>query len=83
MLKVLTEMEQMEQVEEGKYAPKPQKHGLVKIEFVPQGGKVPDRKKANETMVRQSGVEWEVAADLKGCERFFPIPTTKKPDLVT
>ena len=33
-------------------------------------------------MVRQSGVKWEVAADLKGCQRFFPIPTTKKPDLV-
>ena len=71
-----------EQVEEGKYAPKPQKHGLVKIEFVPQGGKVPGRKKANETTVRQSGVKWEVAANLKGCDRFFPIPTTEKPDLV-
>ena len=81
MLKVLTQMAK-EQVEEVKHAPKPQKHGLVKIEFVPQGGKVPDRKKANETMVSQSGVEWEVAADLKGCERFFSIPTTKKPDLV-
>ena len=33
-------------------------------------------------MESQSGVEWEVAADLKGCERFVPIPTTKKPDLV-
>ena len=29
---------------------------------------------------RQSDVKWEVAADLKGCQRFFPIPTTKKPD---
>ena len=81
VLKVLTEMAK-EQVKEGKYAPKPQKHGLTKIEFVPQGDKVPDRKKTDETMVRQSGVKWEVAADLKGCERFFPIPTTKKPDLV-
>ena len=62
-----------------KYAPKPQKHGLVKIEFVPQGGNVPDRKKANETMVSQREDKWEVAADVKGCERFFPIPTTKKP----
>ena len=33
-------------------------------------------------MESQSGVKWEVAADLKGCERFLPIPTTKKPDLV-
>ena len=71
-----------EQVEEGKYAPKPQKHGLDKIKFVPQGGKVPVRKKANEATESQSGAKWEVAADLKGCERFFPIPTTKKPDLV-
>ena len=27
-------------------------------------------------------VKWEVATDLKGCLRFLPIPTTKKPDLV-
>ena len=81
MLKVLTEMAK-KQVEEGKYTPKPLKHGLGKIEFVPQGGKVPDRKKANKTIVSQSTVTWEVAADLKGCERFFPVPTTKKIDLV-
>ena len=71
MLKVLTKMVKKE-VEEGKYVPKPLKQGLVKIKFVPQGGKVPDRKKANKTMVSQSTVAWEVAADLKGCERFFP-----------
>ena len=70
------------QVEGRQYAPKPLKQGLIKIESVPQGGKVPDRKKVNKTMVSQSDVKWEVAADLKGCERFFPIPTTKKPDLV-
>ena len=82
MLKVLTEMAK-EQVEEGKYAPKPQKHGLVKIEFVQKGGKIAGRKKkTNEAMESQSGVKWELAADLKGCERFFPNPTTKKPDLV-
>ena len=81
MLKVLTEMAK-KQVEEGKYAPKPLKQGPGKTEFVPQGGKVPDRQKADKTMVSQSTVTWEVAADLKGCERFFPVPTTKKPDLV-
>ena len=81
VLKVLTEKTK-KQVEEGKYDPKPLKQGLGKIEFVPQGGKVPDREKANKTIVSQSTVTWEVAADLKGCERFFPIPTTKKPDLV-
>ena len=76
VLKVLTEMAK-KQVEEGKYAPKPLKQGLGKIEFVPQGGKVPDRKKGNKT-----DVKWEVAADFKGCERFIPIPTTKKSGLV-
>ena len=81
MLKVLTEMAK-KQVEEGKYPPKPLKQGRGKIELVLQGGKAPDRKKANKTMVGQSNVKWEVAADLKGCERLFPIPTTKKPDLV-
>ena len=25
---------------------------------------------------------WEIAADLPGCVRFFPVPTRKKPDLV-
>ena len=42
-------------------------------------------------MESQSGAKWEVAADLEGCERFFPIPTittttttttTKTPGLV-
>ena len=39
----------------------------------------------SETFVHYRGEvhgTWEVAADLKGCERFFPVPTTKKPDLV-
>ena len=64
VLKVLTEMAN-KQVEAEKYAPKPLKQGLVKIEFVLQGGKVPDRKKGNKTMVSQSNVKWEIAADLK------------------
>ena len=54
----MTSASPKKQVEEGKYAPKPLKQGLVKIEFVPQGGKVPDRKKANKTMVSQSNVKW-------------------------
>ena len=81
VLKVFNEMTK-KQLEEGKYSPKPLKHGLVNIEFVPQGFKGPDRKKANKTMVSQSGAKWEVAADLKGCERFFPISTSKNLDMV-
>ena len=61
VLKVLTEM-----AKEGKYAPKPQKHGLDKIEFAPRGDKVPDRKKANKAMESQRGAKWELAANLKG-----------------
>ena len=80
VLKVLTKMA-TQQVEEGKYAPKIQKHGPTKIAFVPQGSKVTKRKKANEAMEDQSGGTWEVAADLKGFERFFPIPTTKSQTL--
>ena len=54
------------------------------IEFVPQGKSLPSKKSQKETVeeVLRCGEEWEVAADLKGCERFFPIPTSKKPDLV-
>ena len=70
------------QVEEGKCAPRLQKHRLHKIDFVLKGGKVPDRKKTSEDTEGQSGGQWEAAADLEGCKRFFPIPTTKKPDLV-
>lgn len=81
VLSVFTEVAR-KQVGEGMYAPKLQRPGQSKIEFVPQGGKVPDRKKANESSVRPSLGRWEVAADLQGSERFFPIPTTKKPDLV-
>ena len=81
VLKVLIEMAK-KQAEKGKYAPEPLKQGIGKIEFVPEGGKVPDRKKANKTLVSQSDVKWEVVTDLKGCERFFLIPTTKKPGLV-
>ena len=80
MLKVFTRTAK-EQVEERKYAPRSQKHGPRKILFVPQGGKVPDREESEPTE-DLSGGRWEVAADLKGCERFFPIPTAKKPDLV-
>ena len=81
VLKVFTNMAK-EQVEEGRYAPRQQGHGQSNTEFVRQGDKVPDRKKASEATEGQSGGQWEVAADLEDCKKFFPIPTTKKPDLV-
>ena len=81
VLKVLTKAAE-EQVEEGKYAPKLLNPGLGEIAFVPQGSKVPDKKKASLAMEWQSSSQWEVAADLEGCKKFFPIPTAKKPDLV-
>ena len=54
---MLTEMAK-KQVEEGKYAPKSLKQGLGKIEFVPQGGKVPDRRRQTKP--------WEAKALLHG-----------------
>ena len=71
-----------EQVEEGKYAPQPHNHGPGRIRFVREGAKVPVRKQESKATECQNGNQWEIAADLKGCERFFPIPTSKKPDLV-
>ena len=50
------------------------------IQFVKQGGLVPSRKNEEVSTVVQAG--WEVAADLPGCDALFPIPTTRRPDLV-
>ena len=70
---------------EGKYAPKPH-HAETwtrQDRACTARRQGHDREKAKEAVESQSGVKWEVAADLKDCERFFPIPTTtKKPDLV-
>ena len=57
-------------------------HGPGRIRFVREGAKVPDRKQKSKATECQNGNMWEIAADLKGYERFFPIPTSKKPDLV-
>lgn len=81
VLKVLTKTAK-EQVEEGKYAPRLQRQGQREIHFVPQGTKIPARKTLKEATEGLSSGQWEVAADLEGCKRFFPIPSTKKPDLV-
>ena len=54
-----------------------------KINFVPEGKHKPRKLEvegADADKIHKSPYKWEVAADLKGCERFFPIPTSKKPD---
>ena len=71
-----------EMVEEGKYARKPRKSLPSKIQFVPEGGKIHVEKQETTAMELESNGQWKVSADLKGYHGFFPIPTTKKPDLV-
>ena len=80
VLKVLTRMAE-EQVEEGKYAPRPQEQGLHKKDFVRQGDKIPTKRQSGSKGGQSCG-DWEVAADLEGCKKFFPIPTSLRPDLV-
>ena len=85
------------QVEESMYASQrePQGHGTIKvvsgkmkegkINFVPEGKRQTKRVEeegAAVDKIHKSPYVWEVAADLEGCERFFPIPTSKRPDLV-
>ena len=56
-----------------------------KIGFVSAGKHVPRKPQAEGAAmdkIHRSPYKWEVAADLEGCERFFPIHTSKKPDLV-
>ena len=57
-----------------------------RIAFVPQGTTPPVKvKKKRDAPKHQTvavGNQWSVAADLPGYERLFPIPTTKKPDMV-
>ena len=81
VLKVLFEVAK-EKVEEGKYAPKMQRAGRSKIKFVPEGGKVQVEKEESTATVYLSSGQWELGADLAGCQRAFPIPTPKKPDMV-
>ena len=61
----------------------PQKQRREKVIFVPAGEEVAEEEKtANAERSTLSDTLWEVAADLPGSERLFPIPTTKRPDLV-
>ena len=85
------------QVEESMYAARrePPGHEKIKvvggkmekgkINFVPEGkrtSKIAEDEGAAVDKIHKSPYIWEVAADLEGCERFFPIPTPKRPDLV-
>ena len=95
--KILTVLYEVatKQTEEGLYASKRKKPGRGrievvqgkmeegKIEFVPQGRNLPGKKSQKEAVeeVIHCDESWEVSADLKGCARLLPIPTTK-PDLV-
>ena len=54
----------------------------TKIPFVAQGATVRRKEKDAPRPERTYGQTWELAADLPGCEKLFPIPTQKKPDIV-
>ena len=57
-----------------------------RIAFVPQGTTPPVKEMRKRDAPKHQtvavGSQWSVAADLPGYERLFPIPTTKKPDMV-
>ena len=56
-----------------------------KIDFVPEGkykAKISEEERATVEKIHKSPYTWAVAADLEGRERFFPIQTSKRPDLV-
>ena len=81
MLRVFTRMAE-EMAEDGKYAQKHKKSLPSKIMFVPEGGKIPVGKQKSPPAELESNGQWKVAADLSGYQGLFPIPTSKKPDLV-
>ena len=72
--------DQMDKINGGK---RPQKQAVKqRISFVRPGQQsVYKQRESMKVDDRWAGI-WEVAADLPGCERFFPIPTPKKPDIV-
>ena len=81
VLRVFTRMAE-EMAEDGKYAQKHKKSLPSKIVFVPEGGKIPVGKQKSSPAELESNGQWKVAADLSGYQGLFPIPTSKKPDLV-
>ena len=67
--------------EEGNYSRRPRRSLPSNITFVPEGEKIPV-KKHNPSTEYESYGHWKVAADLSGYQGFFPVPTSKRPDLV-
>ena len=72
--------EQIEKITSGRL---PQKLlGKKRILFVRPGQQSFYNQKQSTTNDTAWNGKWEIGADLEGCERFFPIPTPKKPDIV-
>ena len=82
VLKIIFQVtkEQIERINSGKRPQKPARK--QKISFVRPGQQSVYRQK--QTTVNDSNWDgnWEIGADLSGSERFFPIPTPMKPDIV-
>ena len=72
--------DQIERITSGKRLEKPTRN--QGISFV-RSGQVSFYKQNHSTTNDTSwDGNWEIAADLAECQRFFPIPTPKKPDIV-
>ena len=72
--------EQIERINSGKRPQKPSRK--QQISFVRSGQQSVYKQKKSTTNDATWDGSWEIGADLSGCERFFPIPTSKKPDIV-
>ena len=71
---------QIDQFNSGKRPQKPLKK--QKLTFVRPGQTSYYKQKQSTKNDENWEGTWEIAADLPDCERFFPIPTQKKPDIV-
>ena len=82
VLKILYRVtkERIDQINSGKKPQKPAKRG--RIPFARPGQKSFYKQKRTTIDDTSWNGQWEIATDLPGCERFFPIPTPKKPDIV-
>ena len=82
VLKILYRVtkERLEQINSGKLPQRPAKRG--RIPFARPGQKSFYKQKHTTSDDTSWKGQWEIASDLPGCERFFPIPTSKKPDIV-